>query len=198
MNRFIIRVACLMVPLLLMVLGSTCFGEYVIKLKNGRVLPTARYWEEQGQVKFYWGSGVASVPKTNVLAIVDVKKEPQEWVPPVQESAPAVEETTPMKEIASVKGTNPPKEVGERKVQGTTPVAPQGKLDILSYKKQKAVYTDQYEKAYQRYLEASARKDPEAKKKAWKEFNDFGGKVISLEEEVKRKNQGVVPDWWKD
>ena len=192
MNRGVKGIIFLLVPFFLITLSSISFAEYVIKLKNGRCLPTGRYWEEQGQVKFYWGSGVASVPKTSILTVVDVKEKPQEWVPPVREPAPAKEEATPLQE------TTPVKEIGEKKVRETIAVAPQGKLDILSYKKQKALYTAQYEKAYQRYLDASARKDPEAKRKAWLEFNNFGGKVVALEEEVKKKNQGVVPKWWKE
>ena len=192
MNRGVKGILFLLVPFFLITLGSVSFAEYVIKLKNGRCLPTTRYWEEQGQLKFYWGSGVASVPKTNILTVVDVSKRPQEWVPPAKEPPPAMEEAT------SVKETTPAKETGEKKVRETTAVAPQEKLDILSYQKQKALYTEKYEKAYQRYKDASARKDAEAKKKAWLEFNEFGGKVVALEEEVKKKNQGVVPRWWKE
>lgn len=198
MNRPIRKVICLMIPLFLILLGSSSFAEYVIKLKNGRCLPTPNYWEEQGQVKFYWGSGVASVPKTNILAVVNVREKPQEWVPPVKEPAPTAEEATPGKETTSGKETTPAQAMGEKWGRETAAAAPQGKLDILSYKKQKALYTEQYEKAYQRYLDASARKDPEAKRKAWLEFNEFGGKVIALEEEVKQKNQGAIPKWWKE
>ena len=198
MNRPIKEVICLMVPVFLILFGSISFAEYVIKLKNGRCLPTSNYWEEQGQVKFYWGSGVASVPKKDILAVVNVQEKPQEWVPPVKEKAATAQEAAPTQEAISVKETTPSKATGDKKVGATETVAPQGKLDIPAYKKQKALYTEQYEKAYQRYLDASAHRDPEAKKKAWHEFNDFGGKVIALEEEVKKKNEGVVPGWWKE
>ncbi len=71
-------------------------------------------------------------------------------------------------------------------------------IDIEQYKKQKAYYTEQFEQAYQRYLEATSRRDEEGKKKAWEEFNNFGGKVVSMEAELRKKNNGVVPQWWKE
>jgi hypothetical protein len=66
------------------------------------------------------------------------------------------------------------------------------------YRKQKAYYIEQFEQAYQRYLEASSRRDAEGKKKAWEEFNRFGGQVITLETELKKKNNGSLPSWWKE
>lgn len=71
-------------------------------------------------------------------------------------------------------------------------------MDIEQYKKQKAYYTEQFEQAYQRYMDATSRKDEEGKKKAWEEFNNYGGKVVSMEAEVMKKNNGVVPQWWKE
>jgi len=38
----------------------------------------------------------------------------------------------------------------------------------------------------------------EGKKKAWEEFNNFGGKVVSMEDELKKKNNGITPQWWKE
>ncbi len=55
---------------------------------------------------------------------------------------------------------------------------------------------EKYERAYERYLEASSRQDKAAKEKAWEEFNRYGGQVISLQEELKIKNRGVLPEWW--
>jgi hypothetical protein len=71
-----------------------------------------------------------------------------------------------------------------------------GKIDAGYYKKQKAFFTEKYEQAYERYLEASSQRDREAKKKAWEEFNRYGGQVSSLEEELRKQNQGVLPNWW--
>jgi hypothetical protein len=71
-------------------------------------------------------------------------------------------------------------------------------IDVDYYKKQKAHYTEQYEQALQRYLDASSRKDVEGKRKAWEEFNLFGGQVITLETELKKKNIGTVPSWWNE
>lgn len=71
-------------------------------------------------------------------------------------------------------------------------------MNIEQYKKQKAYFTEQFEQAYERYLEATSRRDEEGKKKAWEEFNNYGGKVVSMEAELMKKNNGIVPQWWKE
>lgn len=168
---------------------STASPDYVIKLKNGRTVETEKYWEEKDMVMFQWEDGVASFPKKNILSIVKVEEKfsgrfyKEKDIPPAIQKAPAETEKSPEKE-----GVEKSAAVSE---------APK-KIDVGYYRKQKALYMGQYEQAYQRYLDASSRRDEEGKKKAWEEFNRYGGQVISLESELKQKNNGVVPQWWKE
>jgi hypothetical protein len=181
------------VAILIIFLMSPCaFADYVIKLKNGGKIETQKCWEEKGEIKFQWQGGVGSLSKANIAAIEKVKEKfPDRTYKEYKEEkepAPAVREAPPGPKKETSKGGEGPlaKEEGFKE------------SDIESYKKQKAQYTELYEQAYQRYLDATSRHDEEGKQKAWEEFNRFGGQVIALETELKQKNNGVVPQWWKE
>jgi hypothetical protein len=159
-------------------LSSSALAGYAIKLKNGRILMTTSFWEDNGVIKFYWETGIAMIPKEIIRSIGFVKEVPATTPPkpkdPVAEPAPipGKEERTPV--------------AGAQK----------DKIDNEYYKKQKAEFTEKFEQAHERYLEASSRGDGEAKKKAWEEFNQHARQVSALEEELKKKNNGILPQWW--
>ena len=170
-----------------LVLIPAAFADYVIKMKNGRTVETAKYWEEKGEVKFDWDGGVASLPKKNVVSILWVEeKSPDRTRRPSQPAAQP-------KEIPA----EPPKPAVQ-KVETPSSAGGSQEIDAEQYKKEKAYYTKQFEAAYQRYLDATSRRDAEAKQKAWEEFNNYGGQVVKMETEVRKKNNGQVPAWWKD
>jgi len=177
-----------MAILLTFFLVSSAHGDYLIKLKNGRSVGVEKYWEEKGEIKFQYQGGVASLPKNNILSIVSVEERFPERVNRQEDPSPA------QKEVAE----EPKKPEAKGKEESAVRKEASKAIDVDYYKKQKAFYMEQYEQAYQRYMDATSRKDAEAKKKAWEEFNDFGGKVFSLETELRKKNNGVVPQWWKE
>ncbi len=151
-------------------LSSPSLAGYIIKLKNGRDLPTSYFWEQKGEIKFYWANGVAGIQKEEVLSVLQEEEAAEVVILP--QMKPALE------------------------VRALEPGAEKEKVDMEYYKKQRAFYVEKYERAYERYLEASSRQDKDAKEKAWEEFNRYGGRVISLQEELKIKNGGVLPEWW--
>ena len=177
-------------------LSSTAFADYVIKLKNGRSVETERYWEEKDAIKFQYQGGVASLLKKNILSIVKVEEKFSERSSKQKEQSPASAIPVETKKASApemAKATP-----GEASKEAEVKETDKKEIDIESYKKQKVYYTEQFEQAYQRYLEATSRRDVEGKKKAWEEFNNYGGKVVSMEEELRKKNNGIVPQWWKE
>jgi len=183
MKRFSLGLAVLLV----LGLNSTVFGDYVIKLKNGRTVETTKYWEEKNEVKFLWQGGVASLPKRNILNINWVEEKFSD------RSARQNQTAAEPKPVAVA-----PPQPAPKKAETPAPVQATNETNVEQYKKQKVYYTQQYEEAYQRYLEATSRRDPEAKKKAWDEFNKYGGEVVKMESELRKKNNGEVPSWWKE
>ncbi|MFH1763842.1 MAG: hypothetical protein ABIF09_06590 [Gemmatimonadota bacterium] len=179
--------------LLSLSLGSPAAADYLIKLKNGRTVETAKCWEEKGEVKFQWQGGVASFPKGNVLDVIRVEEKFSDRAPRESGNSPETREAPVGTAKPEAKKVEKPAFPGK-----PTPSQEPKEIEAEKYKKQKAQYTQQFEEAYQRYLEASARKDPRAKKIAWEEFNRYGGQVVSLEAELMKKNNGTLPGWWKE
>ena len=101
-----------------------------------------------------------------------------------------------------MKGPSPKESITEpaavlpKEKETAKPGAEKDKIDEGYYKKQKAQVTEKFEQAHERYLVASSRRDREAKKKAWEEFNQYASQFSALEEELKKKNNGVLPEWW--
>ena len=161
-------------------LSSVAFGGYAIKLKNGRILLTTAFWEEKGVIKFYWETGIATIPKEVIRSIGFTKDVPVMTAPNPKRSMAEPAAILPQEKKTLETGTG------------------KEKIDMGYYKKQKAQFTEKYEQAYERYLAASSRQDREAKKKAWEEFNQYGSQVSALEQELKKKNSGVLPKWWNE
>jgi len=167
-------------------LNSTALAEYIIKLKNGKSLQISHYWIEKKEIKFYWENGIAGIPGESILSIAKVKKDPTE-----QQVLPTKKTDAELNEVSA----ETPKIATER--IGTLG-PPMEKTDAEYYKKQKAFRMEKYEQAYQRYLEACSRRDEEAKRKTWEEFNKLGGQVFALEDDLRKKNNGMLPSWWKE
>ena len=159
-------------------LCSAALAGYAIQLKNGRILPTPAFWEEKGFIKFYWENGVATIPKEIIRSIGFIK------------DVPAMTAPNPKESIAE------PAAILPKEKETAKPGAEKDKIDEGYYKKQKDQFMEKFEQAHQRYLDASSQRDGEAKKKAWEEFNQYGSRVSALEEELKKKNNGVLPEWW--
>ena len=77
---------------LIFFLGSTAFAGYVFKLKNGRSVETANYWEEEGEIKFQYREGVASIPKRNIVSIMKVEEKFSETGYKEEEQSPGPRE----------------------------------------------------------------------------------------------------------
>jgi hypothetical protein len=175
------KIFCFMIAAaFLLGLTSVTMAGYTIELKNGRFLPTPEFWEEKGIINFYWESGIASIPKEIIRSIDFVKDAPVVKAPSLKDS------------ITEPKPT-PPKEL-----KTAEPEPGKEKIDPEYYKKQKTLITGKYEQAYEKYLDASSRHDRESKKEAWEEFIRNAGQVSALEEELKKKNQGILPKWWNE
>jgi len=167
-------------------LSSTSFAEYVIKLKNGSSILTQKFWEERGEIRYYYADGIAGIPKENVISFVTLKEAPSEKVSLAKERA------SEMKEVQAVLN-----KVSEKSVEELRQEAKKEEIDIEYYKKKRALYVAKFEEAYEKYLRATSERDEVAKIEAWKDFNHFGGHVIALEQDLKKKNHGVIPEWWK-
>jgi hypothetical protein len=181
------KILCLTAIIFAFGLSSTVFAEYVIQLKNGRILAISKFWEEKGVVKFHWQSGIVGIPKKDIFAIRARKHDDPDKIHYVSEPAVNSDQvkTVPVSTAAqaSVQDQKTPE-----------PGAPKERINAALYEKQKAYYTAEFEKALERYFQASSRHDVEGKKKAWEEFTQFARQVSIIDEELKKNTQSTTPE----
>lgn len=181
-----------LLPLLVMTLILTMpqarAATYLIQLKNGGELKTYHYWEEDNDVRFYIYGGVAGIQKKYVKTIKEVHEESTRQSP-VDQQLSETEQTEDKKAVEGAKERNPVKEEAKER----NPV----KIDIKYYKEKKAALKGKFDESWQRYIDATDNKDLETKKKAEEEMVGFSKQIYDLADEVREKNQGVLPDWWE-
>jgi len=180
------KIFCLTAIIFAFGLSSAAWAEYVIQLKNGRTLSVSNFWEEKGVVKFYWQDGIVGLSKKDVISIKARKQDDPDKISYV--SQPALNSNQGKETPVSAETLE---QAQDKKAPD--PVAPKEKVNVELYEKQKALYTEEYEKAHQRYLEATSRHDAEAKKKAWEEFTHFARQVSIVDEELRKMNEGGIP-----
>ena len=174
-------------------------NPYSIQLENGGQFITSQYWEEGNQIMFYIYGGIAGVQKNLVKSIKESKimyrandesKVSESSRNDRKASGPEkVENKEPVKGESSTLAGTINKKKGEK--QGT-----EG-MDFEYYRGAKIKLRAQFDQAREKYLEASSNKDPEAKELARKEMVEFSRQIYDLANELKRKNNGVLPDWWE-
>jgi hypothetical protein len=156
-------------------------AAYRITLRNGSEILTNRYWEERDMIRFHSRGGVAGILKNQVMKITETDDIPGAETP----GAPF--ESNPPPESAS---TAPGK--------GDLP-ASAGPADNLEPYREKVIsLRKDLGRAEEEYLGAITRKDKITKEAAMKKRLEASKSLIELIEEVKRKNQGKIPEAWNN
>ena len=160
---------------------SICFSSYLIELKNGSTFITNHYWKEKGQIKFYCRGGVVGIGKNMVQGIRASDLPYKEKI--IEQAA----SQTP--EIAS-------KEAGKK--TGEKAKAESKKIDVEYYQRMNEELWEKYMEAKERYDQSKLDRDEFAKNDAKKEVKEALDKLTELSRELKKKNKGVLPDWWQE
>ncbi len=152
-----------------------CFSAFMIHLKNGQSFQTDRYWEDGGEIKFHRYGGVVGIKKDLVREIEEVDL-PEEKKP--------VEEKPPQ-----------PPEAAKKKVESPKKEKP-GKKTLDECWEEKKELTEKLNASLQRLREATRRKDKGAKQRAREEMRRISKEIYALTDEVKRINDGELPEYW--
>jgi hypothetical protein len=176
--------------------GVTWGASYHLHLKNGNELRTSHYWEEGDEIKFYVYGGVAGIQKGFVTRITMSNLNHKEYLADKKEDP---EKSQSSSVFSGPKSQESP-QIGtgekESKTRGNT--EKDELIDFDYYKERKAVLKGKLEEALQRNREATARKDQQAKELTRKEYLEFSRQIIDLSDELKKKNKGVLPNWWEE
>jgi hypothetical protein len=172
-------------------------ASYQLLLKNGNEIKTSHYWEEGDEIKFYVYGGVAGIQKGLVSKVttsnVNYKEDSSSKEHLEKSRAPSVLSGQKSKVSAQTRDSETPSRAdggGGKSGEKTE------SIDFDSYRERKAALKEKLEDALQRNREATAKQDQGLKESTRKEYLDFSKQILDLGDELKRKNKGVLPDWW--
>lgn len=152
-------------------LGSIeAYAAFLITLKSGRTISTDSYQVEGNGMMLYWGSGTVKIPKDEVQSIHETKVEIKE--------ERKEEDKGEKKDLAD----NLDKKKSERE-------------DAGSYIKRKVEIGERLEEAKKAYFDATEKYE---KERARERMISISRELFSLQEEVRVKNKGTLPEWWKE
>jgi len=113
------------IAFLFLLLPSAAFSAFLIELRNGGSIITEYYWQEDGQVLFYYQDGTVGLPADSVKAISKTTKKIPGFAPVVtgktQKPAAGADEKAPAEAAAGQQDPPPPRTVDEqalKKLQG--------------------------------------------------------------------------------
>ena len=153
--------------------STLSYAAFLVELKSGRTIFVEDYRIEGDQATLYLQSGSLKIPKSDIKSIVKQKEEVE------RTDSPAKPE-----EKATEKG---------RVSEKTDPKIKKVDMDVESYKKRKKELQEKLDGAKEVYFNA---KEKSEKDKAREVMISFSKELFALQEEVKQKNNGTLPDWW--
>jgi hypothetical protein len=201
-----LRMLASAIGLTILLVSSGAYGSsFIIELQSGREVVTSHVWEEGEEIKFYTSQGTAGVPKALVKriktsSITYREKVSRSPLPPSTTEARASTSDKPSQAIAN-RDADIQRDAGngqsshEKKSEGAKSLTAG---DVRTYHAKKVMLTAELDAATNRYLAASGAKNPDAKKAALDDMRAFSTKIIELGDEVKKKNGGMLPDWWNE
>ena len=177
MKKFILLIA----TIAFLICPSICFSSFLIELKNGSTFIINHYWKEGGQLKFYYYGGVVGIEKKFVREIRESDLPYKEEV--VEQKA----SQTP--EIAS-------KEAGKK--AGDETETESKDIDVEYYQRMNEELWNNYREAKEKYDQSRVDRDMFVENEAKNEIRDALEKLNGFSRELKKKNKGILPDWWQD
>ena len=178
---------------------SVWAGSYQIQLKNGNEIKTSHYWEEGDEIKFYAYGGIAGIKKGLVSKVTtsnETYKEGSSSKEDLERSrAPSVLSTPKSKESSQTRASETAS-ISDRDVEKIGEKSES--VDFASYRERKAVLKEKLEEALQRNREAITRQDLKARESTRQEYLEFSKQIMDLGDDLKKKNKGVLPDWWDE
>ncbi len=188
---------CLLIILLsvgVILLSDFAYAQFIIKLKSGREIYTEAYQDEGKHVVVYLKAGTLKISKGDILSITQIKEKRvvEEEEVKVEKKEEKVEKVT----------TEEKKETVEKKeVKKEEAAAKPGKdpnftdAEIEQYKKRKKETQARLDEAKKVYFDTI---DKEEKNKARRIMLSIANEMSNLQEEVKKKNNGIIPKWWQE
>lgn len=164
------------------------FSAYEIELKNKETILTNSYWEEGSFVKYYDVGGLVSIPKAFVR---DIRESDIEYIEAVETS-----DTPSQNEEATA---SPSSEAVNQSEENTDAAAQEAAppVNLTVYQNKRDEILNKYDDAKQRLRQAIQNKDSVAQNKIIEEITAIERERTQIAQEIKDKNNGVLPEWWQ-
>lgn len=163
---------------------STSNAGFLIKLKNGGTIYTEMYEEEGNKIILYLESGTVRIGKDEVRSISKSEKQIRDDT----ETKDAKILPKKQDEKRDEKVKKPDEKINEKDSVIV-------KKEVEYYKKRKKEIQIRLEEAKKVYFDAT---NKEEKDKARKVMLSISDELSNLQEEVKKKNNGILPKWWQE
>lgn len=191
----------IVIILLFLIFPVTGDSSYRILLKNGGEFTTFGYWSEGDQIRFYVHGGIAGIQKDSIKKIEEValvyKKS---VVSPPRKPAPVPVKTESKTDIKAkdtpdVPGVAP-EEAGKKTGEETE--AESKEIDVEYCRRMNKELWDKYREAKERYDQSKLGRNEFIRNDAKKEIKEALDKLTELSRKLKKKNKGILPDWWQE
>ena len=145
--------------------------------------------------KFYIYGGVAGLQKGSVMKVTtsDVN---------YKEDIASKEDRKERQAPADITGYNAREgavsQIGKRDIKNSVESEKGDMVNFDYYRERKATLKEKLEDALQRNRESIARQDQNSTESTRKEYLEFSKQIMELGDELKRRNKGILPDWWQE
>jgi hypothetical protein len=176
----------------LVIYPCVCFSSYLIHLKDGRKFLTDRYRDEGGQIKFKRHGGVIGIQKNLVKEIEEIMDLP--------ENEGNEDETQATREKEALgKRADPDTEARSKEVERVNKDKPNEKPgDEQFYKNRRIALSLKVREALESYKRAKKVGDRDRIDEEFRRVSQISSQLEDLEKEVKAKNGGILPSWWRE
>ena len=174
---------------ILLLAPSVSFSSYLIELKNGSEYVTMRYWQSDENIQFYYHGGIVLIPEDTVDTISESAE------PYYEESAPV--ENGSLSDTPA--GTSKSDSTDETDTHQREPIEDRDKkVAIQNYKDINSQLKDHLGSSLRSLRFATRNGDKAGKERARQEMMEYSRQMYELADELKEKNDGVLPeDWWE-
>ncbi len=181
------------------------FAYYIIHTSKGNSFSTNGYWKERDKIMFYYNDGVMGINMKTVVKIEEKNKDIEGQEIYYDEKSDSKhddgnissnqEKTLNITNIISEKNiTREPKK--ERNKDEKNKEEDQ-EIDMEYYTEKRLEIMNKIEEYLQQYQDSSSNRDKEGKREARAEMRKVSKGLFDLQDELKKKNKGVLPEWWQ-
>jgi len=154
-------------------------AAFWIHLKNGGRIETPHCWEENHELKFYFGNGVVGIERDSVSR--------------VEKADANGDDGREVRKTAAA-----PAETGRKAEGASVPRKPTEQVDLKAYQEKMAALKADLNRTLTRMKTAEAAGDSAAREEAAAENRRISDQMYKLTDELKDRNNGRLPaDWWQ-